>query len=53
MSLQQLIREHLESITGERTGDEVAEELFALMDATPGRSGGRRIGREEAYEGRA
>ena len=53
VSLQQLIREHLEAMAGERSGDELARELFALMDETPGRSGGRRFRREEAYEGRS
>jgi hypothetical protein len=52
MSLQQLIRQHLEALTGNRSGAEVADALFALMDESPGRSGGRRIRREEAYEGR-
>jgi len=52
MSLQQLIRQHLEALAGERSGVDVAEVLFALMDETPGHSGGRRIRRDEAYEGR-
>jgi hypothetical protein len=52
MSFQQLIRAYLESITDQRSGDEIAGELFALMDETPGRSGGVRFSREDAYEGR-
>jgi len=53
MSFQQLLREYLESIAGERSGAEVSRELFALMDESPGRSGGRKIRRDEAYEGRS
>ena len=53
VSLQQLIREHLEVMAGERSGSELAQELFALMDETPGRSGGRRFRRDEAYEERS
>ena len=52
VSFQQLIRAYLESITDQRSGDEIAAELIALMDETPGQSGGVRFSREDAYEGR-
>jgi hypothetical protein len=52
MSFQQLVREYLESVTGAQSGAEVAQQLLTLMDETPGRSGGRTIRRDEAYEGR-
>ena len=53
MSLQQLLREYLESLVGGPPGEHLAERLFAIMDESPGRSGGLRIRREEAHEGRA
>ncbi|MEM6789088.1 MAG: ribbon-helix-helix protein, CopG family [Myxococcota bacterium] len=52
VSLQDLLREHLERLVGQRPGAEVADELIALMEKSPGHSGGRRIAREDAYEGR-
>jgi len=52
MSFQQLIRDYLESITDPRSGSEIVKELFALMDESPGRSGGLRFSRDDAYEGR-
>ncbi len=52
VSLQELLREQLRTLTGERSGADVAEELMALMEAHPGHSGGRRWRREDAYEGR-
>jgi hypothetical protein len=52
-SVQQLIREHVRSLLDERTGAEKGTELLALMDRQPGRSGGRKVRRQEAYEERA
>jgi len=51
-TLNQLIRAYLESLVGRGAGADTAADLFAAMDAHPGDSGGRRIRREEAYEGR-
>ena len=52
ISLQELIREQLRLLAGRRSGAEVAEELLDMMEARGGRSGGRRLHREEAYEDR-
>lgn len=51
-SVQELIRAHLEALVGETNGSAVAEELLELMQVAGGRSGGRKIRRDEAYEGR-
>jgi hypothetical protein len=52
VSLQELLREHLRSLVGDRSPESVAAELLDLMERAGGRSGGRRIERGEAYEGR-
>ena len=52
ISLQELIREQLRILAGQRSGAEVAEELLGLMEAEGGHSGGRRIRRDEIYEDR-
>lgn len=52
ISLQELLRDYLRTLVGERSGAQVASELAALMRDHGGRSGGRRISREEAYEDR-
>jgi hypothetical protein len=49
-SLQQLLREYLKTLTGDRPAEEVADELLELMDTRGGHSGGRRISRDDAYE---
>lgn len=51
-SLNALIRRYLETLVGEAEGESVADELLDLMEQHGGRSGGRRIARDEAYEGR-
>lgn len=51
-SLQELLRDYLRGLVGERPGGVVADELLGLMEKHGGRSGGRRIRREEAYEER-
>ena len=52
-SLQQVLREHLESLVGPPPSEDLAEELFLIMDRSPGRSGGLRFRRDDAYRGRA
>lgn len=52
-SLQVLIREHLRALVVGGPGDEAAAELLDLMEREGGRSGGRRIPRDEAYGGRS
>ena len=51
-SLNALIRRYLETLVGEAEGESVADELLDLMEQQGGRSGGRRITRDEAYEER-
>jgi len=51
-SVQQLIREHLRSMVDNRSAEERGAALLALMERHPGRSGGRKVRRQEAYEER-
>ena len=51
-SVQEIIREHLANYIGDRPREEIARELVELLKTTGGRSGGRKIHRSEAYEGR-
>jgi hypothetical protein len=51
-SLNALIREYLEELSGQRQRSRVVEQLRCLWNESPGHSGGRRIRREEAYEDR-
>ncbi|MBI4872037.1 MAG: hypothetical protein HY814_10785 [Candidatus Riflebacteria bacterium] len=51
-SLNSLVRSYLETLAGERDGDEIVRELLELMDKCPGHSKGRRFKRGDAYEGR-
>ena len=51
-SLNALIRQYLESLAGVTPGEAVAEELLRLMNEHGGHSAGRRIVRDDAYEGR-
>lgn len=51
-SLQTLLREYLESLVGVAEPGARADELFRIMDESPGHSGGRHFRREDAYEGR-
>lgn len=53
VSLNAMIRGFLESVTGESSTKDAGEELLELMERRPGRSGGRRVRREDAYQGRA
>ena len=52
ISLQELIRDQLRLLAGERSGADAARELMELMASHGGHSGGRRWRREDAYEGR-
>lgn len=52
ISLQDLLRQYLESLVGERPASDVADQLLDLMRSAGGHSGGRRIRRDEAYEDR-
>ncbi len=51
-SLNTLIRQYIETLAGMRNGVEVAQEMQRLWRERSGRSGGRRIRREDAYEER-
>ena len=51
-SLNALLRGYLENLVGEQPGEAVADELLMLMHEHGGRSGGRKIGRDELYEDR-
>ena len=51
-SVNALLRKHLETLVGEQPGDLVADELLMLMLQHGGRSGGRKIRRDELYEDR-
>ena len=52
-SVQEVIRNHLTDYVGDRPREEIANELIELFRATCGRSGGKKIKRSDAYEGRA
>ena len=52
LSLQELLRDYLCALVGDRPADAVADELLDLMEKQAGNSGGRRIRRDEAYEER-
>ena len=52
VSLQDLLRGFLRSLVGDRPAREVAEEILDLFERQGGHSGGRKIPRGEAYEGR-
>ena len=51
-SLNALLRGYLEVLVGEQRGEVVADELLILMLEHGGRSGGRKIGRDDLYEDR-
>ena len=51
-SLNALLRGYLENLVGEQPGEAVADELLMLMQEHGGRSGGRKITRDELYEDR-
>ena len=51
-SLQALVRRYLETLTGDSSSQDVADELMALMKTHGGHSGGATFRREDAYDGR-
>jgi uncharacterized protein (DUF2267 family) len=51
-TLNDIIRRHLETVAGRRSGASLAKELRQLWAEHPGHSGGRKVARDEAYEGR-
>jgi hypothetical protein len=51
-SLNALVRGYLKNLAGKRANEEIADELMKLMKKHVGRSGGRRVRREDAYAGR-
>lgn len=52
-SLNALVREYLEELAGTRRRSRAVEHLHRLWAEKAGHSGGRKISRDEAYEGRA
>jgi hypothetical protein len=51
-SLNDLIRQFVAGLAGQRSRAELAAELVALFEEHPGDSKGVRITREDAYDGR-
>jgi hypothetical protein len=51
-SLNALVRRYLESLAGERRGDDVAQQFDDLWRGRTGHSGGWRFNRDELYEER-
>jgi hypothetical protein len=51
-SLQALIRAFVERLAGQRGGEALAHELGEIWASGSGDSGGKRITRDDAYEGR-
>jgi hypothetical protein len=49
-TLNAMLRRYLEVLAGRGAGSRAAEELLELYRTSGGRSGGRRIARDEAYE---
>ncbi len=52
ISLNEMIRRHLEMVAGCRSSSQIVAELQSLWDKHPGHSRRRKISRDEAYEGR-
>jgi antitoxin component of RelBE/YafQ-DinJ toxin-antitoxin module len=51
-TIEDVIRVHLAEFVDAATRAKAAKELIQLLRNTPGRSGGKKIRREDAYEGR-
>jgi hypothetical protein len=51
-SLNALIRQFLEGLAGRRSSKELADEVDQLFARSPGRSGGRKVKREDVYKDR-
>jgi hypothetical protein len=52
ISVNEMVRRYLATVAGHGSASKVAEELQTLWSAHPGRSGGKRFRRGDAYEGR-
>jgi len=52
LSLNEMIRRHLEMVAGVRAASQVADEMKRLWLSSSGHSGGQRLTRDDAYEGR-
>jgi len=51
-TLNDIIRRHLETVAGRRGRAALVQELRQLWADHPGHSGGRKVARDEAHEGR-
>ena len=51
-TLDELVRRQLELVAGRQTGEALADEMRKLWAQSPGRSGGKRIRRSDAYDPR-
>lgn len=51
-SLNDIIREYLEGMARPQERDELIQELIRLWETSPGDSGGKKMRRADAYEGR-
>jgi hypothetical protein len=51
-TLNELVRKQLELVAGRMTGQALADEMRRLWAQSPGRSGGKRIRRSDAYDAR-
>jgi len=51
-TLNELVRRQLELIAGRATGQTLADEMKKLWAQAPGRSGGKRLRRSDAYDAR-
>ncbi|QED28163.1 hypothetical protein FRD01_13165 [Microvenator marinus] len=52
ISLNEMVRNYLQTVAGEVNGDDVVRELELLWESHAGHSGGKRFDRSDAYEGR-
>lgn len=52
ISVQDVVRRHLEEFGGMGSSSAAADELVKLMTEQPGDSGGKRFTRTDAYDGR-
>jgi len=51
-TLNDILRQYLESVAGQRPASALVADMQRLWDGSPGHSGGRKISRDDAYEGR-
>ena len=52
-SLNELVREYMARLAGEKPPAQAASDLVKLLRKSGGDSGGRRVRRDDLYEGRA